>query len=373
MAQRGRRSGAEWRGVARRAAPAATRQRLRISSRSVLGGFSQSADAPRRGDYSHCMPAARGGVSSTTDSRFLSRSLALAAYCCYRYRYCCWLLFCCSPLSTSSSTRFRAARSRALQASAIVSKTGKRSVGVDRKFALDPRPTVVLNLLTCSSSASPRLLLLDKGRSGPKTRGSTGFQPCVRMCARARTLRSYIDLPVFLRVRDRSAVTSRRNLSRLQESWRKCVFGTSRRLRSSEDWSTLRTQEFLPVIRGRPVKRLFSDFAASSAVWRPICRSAAQPTHAHLCCLGSLVLVQVPVLCGGVKYTYIFCNYVTSATKTSKGSRSYQRASRMIWARLAGEWDARARDRVARTIPVYRRRCVYSLLLSLPFLTFDSN
>lgn len=53
------------------------RQRLRISSRSVLGGFSQSADAPRRGDYSHCMPAARGGVSSTTDSRSppLSRTL----------------------------------------------------------------------------------------------------------------------------------------------------------------------------------------------------------------------------------------------------------------------------------------------------------
>lgn len=116
-----------------------------------------------------------------------SRSLALAAYCCYRYRYCCWLLFCCSPLSTSSSTRFRAARSRALQASAIVSKTGKRSVGVDRKFALDPRPTVVLNLLTCSSSASPRLLPLDKGRSGPKTRGSTGF-PAVRAYVRARAL-----------------------------------------------------------------------------------------------------------------------------------------------------------------------------------------
>lgn len=184
------------------------------------------------------------------------------------------------------------------------------------------------------------------------------FQPCVRMCARARSLQSYIDLPVFLRVRDRSAVTSRRNLSRHQEPWRKYVFGTSRRLRSSEDWSTLRTQEFLPVIRGRLVKRLFSDFAALSAVWHPICRSAAQPTHARLCSLGSLVLVQVPVLCGGVKYTYIFCNYVTSATKTSKGSRSYQRASRMIWARLAGEWDARARDRVARTIPVYRPRCV---------------
>lgn len=56
--------------------------------------------------------------------------------------------------------------------------------------------------------------------------------------------------------------------------------------------------------------------------------------HARIPSLGSLLLVQVPVLCGGVKYTYNthLVDYVTSATRKSKFGvvESYQRASRMI-------------------------------------------
>lgn len=50
---------------------------FRISSRSVLGGFSQSADAPRRGDYFHCMLAVLfGGGKGEVSHRTLARHLA---------------------------------------------------------------------------------------------------------------------------------------------------------------------------------------------------------------------------------------------------------------------------------------------------------
>ena len=181
------------------------RQRLRISSRSVLGGFSQSADAPRRGDYSHCMPAARGGVFfhhrlslasslsrtlTATRSSARPRGLLLLPLLRLLLPLLLVLAYIVVVVVVVVVDAFSRVRDSVVTGASVFSIVETWSIRVDDRSLFLLSFSFFFSLLSSSSSSCRRSSSSSTtGRSkdlGAVTRSEQlDFQSCVRVCARA--------------------------------------------------------------------------------------------------------------------------------------------------------------------------------------------